>query len=458
MKKTLVMTLAVSMLFGTAAQCASLTEISTAKTKSDDAIELVLWHNRGGANGETVDGLIDEFNETVGAQKGIKVTSVRQDDSIVSTFKTLLYANDMANMPDLATLYAGDVEYASTVDCIQPLDDLMANDSEFNSDDILPSLRSAYNYMGTQYSLPFHGDATIMYYNKTAFEAAGLDPSSPPTTIAEMAEAAEKLLVKDGETVKQYAITLGMQNCYFNNWIADQGDVFYLGDNEAGRTGRMTKVTFDTDGTMLNLLNEWQKVLDTDAVQSIDEGDQPKNEFISGLSAMFIGGNWAMTSIEEGAAENGFEVGVCELPKVKESDIGGVCPGGTSMYIINKDDDTRVQAAWEFMKWWTSGDTQTKFCMKTKYIPVNSKTLENEEYHKWLEENPNYKVPFDALMNSDPRIQEQLAPTQQEFQSIFLETCQSWAKGEMTAEECVQNMAEKCNAALDEYNTANPIE
>ena len=62
-------------------------------------------------------------------------------------------------------------------------------------------------------------------------------------------------------------------------------------------------MTFDKDGTMLTLLNEWQKVLDTGAVQSVDSGDQPKDEFISGLSAMFIGGNWAMTSIEEGAAD-----------------------------------------------------------------------------------------------------------------------------------------------------------
>ena len=458
MKKLAVLTLTASMLLSTIAQCASLTTAEAAKTASDDVIELVLWHNRSGTNGETVDGLIEKFNETVGAEKGIKVTSVRQDDSIVSTFKTLLYANDMDNMPDLATLYAGDVEYASTVDCIQPLDDLIANDPEFNADDMLASLMSTYNYMGTQYSLPFHGDATIMYYNKTAFEAAGLDPENPPTTIAEMAEVAEKLLIKDGDTVKQYAITLGLQNCYLNNWIPNQGEGFYIGNNEAGRTGRMTEVTFDTDGTMLTLLNEWQKVLDTGAVQSVDSGDQPKDEFTSGLSAMFIGGNWAMTSIEEAAAENGFELGVCELPKVQEDDMGGVCPGGTSLYIVNKDDEARVQAAWEFMKWWVSAENQTEFCMQTKYIPVNAKTLENADYQAWLEENPHYKVPFEALSNSNPKIQEHLAPTQQEFQTIFQETCLSWATGEITAEECVQIMAEKCNAALDEFNAANPVE
>ena len=426
-------------------------------TATDQVIDLVLWHNRSGTNGEAVNSLIEKFNSTVGSEKGIHVTSVRQDDSIVSTFKTLLYAKDMDNMPDLATLYAGDVEYASTVDCIVPLDDLIANDDSFSTDEIVPSLLSTYNYMGTQYSLPFHGDTTVLYYNKTAFAAAGLDPDTPPTTIAEMADCAKKLLIKDGDTVKQYAITLGLQNCYLNNWIADQGDVYYLGNNEAGRSGRMTKVTFDTDGTMLTLLNEWQKVIDTGAVQSIESGDQPKDEFCAGLSTMFIGGQWAMTSIEEAAAETGFELGVARLPKVRESDIGGVCPGGTSMYIINKGDDARVQASWEFMKWWVSAENQAEFCKLTKYIPVNVHAFESEDIQSWLAENPNYRVAFDALNDTDPRIQEQLAPTQQEFQTIFLDTCQSWAMGEISAEDCVRIMAEKCNAALDEYNAANPI-
>ena len=40
---------------------------------------------------------------------------------------------------------------------------------------------------------------------------------------------------------------------------------------------------------------------------------------------------------------------------------------------------------------------------------------------------------------------------------IFQDTCLQWASGELTAEQCVQVMAEKCNAALDEFNAANPV-
>jgi len=46
--------------------------------RSGDPIILTLWHNYGGQLKETMDELIDEFNETVGAREGIiiSVTSI----------------------------------------------------------------------------------------------------------------------------------------------------------------------------------------------------------------------------------------------------------------------------------------------------------------------------------------------------------------------------------------------
>ena len=86
------------------------------------------------------------------------------------------------------------------------------------------------------------------------------------------------------------------------------------------------------------------------------------------------------------------------------------------------------------------------------------KTMETEEMKAFLKDNPSYRVAFDSLMKSNPKVQEHLAPTQQEFQLIFRDTSLRWAKGEITAQECVDSMAEQCNRALDEYNEANPVE
>ena len=120
-----------------------------------------------------------------------------------------------------------------------------------------------------------------MYYNKTAYAAAGLDPETPPTTLAEFADMAAKL-----KSNGQYAITFGIQNAYLNHFIGGQGEYSFIGDHENGRAGRMTKVVFDEEGTMKNFLTEWSKVLATGAVQTTDEGTQARDEFMAGTSAM----------------------------------------------------------------------------------------------------------------------------------------------------------------------------
>jgi sn-glycerol 3-phosphate transport system substrate-binding protein len=47
---------------------------------------------------------------------------------------------------------------------------------------------------GNMLSFPFNSSTPIMYYNKDVFEAAGLDPESPPETWAEAEEAARAIV------------------------------------------------------------------------------------------------------------------------------------------------------------------------------------------------------------------------------------------------------------------------
>lgn len=97
-------------------------------SQSSGPVELVFWHNRGGSAGETLDKIVNEFNEGAGAEAGIKITAVYQQDT-VSTLKTLVQSKDVKNYPDMIQIFAGDVEYMSTVDAVVPVGDMMAEDS-----------------------------------------------------------------------------------------------------------------------------------------------------------------------------------------------------------------------------------------------------------------------------------------------------------------------------------------
>lgn len=460
MKRILAVLLMLVMCMSMLAACGG-SEEPKAEAKGDTAsssgAELVFWHNRGGKAGETLEAIVGQFNAGPGAEAGIKITPVYQSDS-VSALKTILQAKDTDNMPDMIQIFAGDVEYMSTVEAVVPISDMIAQDSSYDAD-ILDPLLTTYTYNGTLYSMPFHASTMGFFWNKTAFAEAGLDPETPPATIADMAVMAEKLLKKDASgAVTQYAITLGLNNTYINHWIAGQGEYSFLGNNEAGRAGRMTEVTFDKDGTMAALLTEWKKVLDTGAVQSIESGNQAREEFCAGLSAMLCSSNSALATVENMSKEMGFEYGVAPLPKVNASDAGSVCPGGSSVYILGKGDDAKIQAAWEFIKYWIAPEQQYAFCSVTGTIPVNEQTMSYEPMVEYINANPNFQVFFDALSNSNPKVQEHLAPTQQEFTTIFQEVGNKFAVGEVSVDEAVAEMAQRCNTALNDFNEANPID
>lgn len=431
--------------------------IAAAPAAKAEAQDVIFWHNRGGKAGETLEAIIAQFNEGAGAEAGVHITPVYQSDT-VSALKTLVQAKDVANFPDMIQIFAGDVEYMSTVKQVVPMDSLIAKDPDFSLN-ILDSLMTAFSYNGTLYSMPFHTSTMGFFWNKTAFAEAGLDPETPPTTIAEMADCAAKLLkVNDAGAVEQYAITLAISNVYLNHWIGGQGEYSFIGNNEAGRAGRMTEVTFDKDGTMAALLTEWKKVLDTGAVQHIESGNQARDEFCSGLSAMLCSSNSALGAVESMSAEMGFEFGVAPLPKVNATDSGSICPGGSSVYVMDKGDESKIDAAWQFVKYWVQPEQQYSYCSVTGTIPVCEETFDYAPMQEYVEAHPYFTVFFDALKNSNPKVQEHLAPTQQEFTSIFKEVGEQFALGELTVDEAVATMARRCNDALEEFNDANPID
>ncbi|MGO7421181.1 extracellular solute-binding protein, partial [Rhizobium ruizarguesonis] len=72
---------------------------------------------------------------------------------------------------------------------LKPFDKLS---TEYDVDDILPSVRDALSYEGHLYSVPFYAESAMTFYRKDLFEAAGLTMPENPTW-TQIAEFAAKL-------------------------------------------------------------------------------------------------------------------------------------------------------------------------------------------------------------------------------------------------------------------------
>lgn len=81
---------------------------NSAKVNSKNPITLTLWHNYGGQLKETMDNMVDEFNDTVGAEKGIIINVTSISGSATLHEKLSMAANGDPGappLPDITTTY-----------------------------------------------------------------------------------------------------------------------------------------------------------------------------------------------------------------------------------------------------------------------------------------------------------------------------------------------------------------
>ena len=89
---------------------------------------------------------------------------------------------------------------------------------------------------GKTWGIPFQRSTPVIYWNKEAFEAAGLDPETPPTTWDEMVEMGQQLTIRDDAgNVTQWGLRIpssGFPSWLFTGLVAANGQDGLA--NEAG--------------------------------------------------------------------------------------------------------------------------------------------------------------------------------------------------------------------------------
>ena len=129
-----------------AAMCATMCPI-TASAK-DDNVTIEYWHTMAGVNGEAMETIVNDFNETVGKEKGITVKSVYQGDDVSEKLKTLAQANDTKNFPNVAQIVCSGIPSAINYEQLVKVEDLYKE--EFGA---CPAVHHAMEYYGEKCTL-----------------------------------------------------------------------------------------------------------------------------------------------------------------------------------------------------------------------------------------------------------------------------------------------------------------
>ncbi len=332
--------------------------------------------------------LVDRFNAE---HPDIKATAVYTGSYDETNIKTR--AAIKAGRPPAAVIMSANfvLEYQIN-DEIQPLDPLVQADGQ-TPDAFMaqfwPALHGNARFAEKIWAVPFHNSTPLLYYNADHFREVGLDPANPPATWAEWVDAAKKLTVRDGDSIKRYGLMIPGNYDYLG-WIMtaltmSNGGLYY---NPAFGG----EVYYDTPSmlgalTLVDYLVRKHKVMPS----GVTDGKAVSTGFFAGQASMVLLSTGSLSFIRENMKS---DYGVAFVPRNLRN---AVAIGGASLIMPKGLSPERQKASWTLIKWLTAPEVSGQWSRFTGYFAPNKGAYDLPEMKTFIAENPDAKVAIDQL-------------------------------------------------------------
>ena len=355
--------------------------------------KVTFWHSMDSTNGVALTTLVSRFNaEHVGT---IEVTPVFEGDydTAITKYKASVQSS---TTPSIIQIYDIGTQFMVDSGEVVPIAGFATRDG-YDLGAIQKNIASVYTVNGTQWSMPLNSSVPLLYYNRTAFRAAGLDPDKPPQNLDEIRADAEKLSKVNGGPVA-YGFGAAIYGWYLEQFTATDGLPFCNAGN--GRTGQRVTAANLTEPTITSAVEWWQKmVADGLAVNTGRVSKDAQDAFKAGQTAMTFESTGQVKGFTA-AAEGKFELGAAPYPVVSGNVGAGNGPsvGGGSLWISGPGhSEAEKEASWELAKFLAEPDSQAFWHTQTGYFPVNQKALDVPADREFVAKNPLFRVAIDSL-------------------------------------------------------------
>ncbi|TLS51778.1 ABC transporter substrate-binding protein [Paenibacillus antri] len=319
--------------------------------------------------------------------------------------------------PDVAQLVFDGLDYAVHNYNAKALEDVVpAEELSKTFEGFSPNGLELGRLNGKTYGLPFTFSTPVLFYNAKLFADAGLDPNAPPTTWAEVKEAALQIA---GKTEAEGVHIGGSAG---NDWIvqaligSNGGEV--LSDDRASiRFGEPEAVEAIRMWQDMVLSGAHDKLNDGEVIQAFSEGKLGMLLYTSALQSAFI----------QASQAGGWELKAAAMPSFGDKPTTPV-NSGSALFILSGD-EAKQKAAWEFLKFVTSERGYTIITSKIGYLPLRPAIVDDPNYLKdWVEANPLVKPNLEQLTRLRPWISYP-GPNWLQIETTLLEAVQQSIQG-----------------------------
>jgi sn-glycerol 3-phosphate transport system substrate-binding protein len=360
--------------------------------KAKKPVEITFWHEMSRLNADWLTQQTAAFNNS---QHDVHVTLVQ-----------------FPNYQDLLTKYLAGLSTGALPNLFQPEDTTVQRliDSKstlpmqacvdadhYSLSDFLPRATAFYSYKGVLQGMPWSISNIVLWYNRTAFQKAGLDPNKPPQTLDEVM-ADSRAIVQSGAA--KHGISLRVEPYLFEFINAKSGGTYVNHGN--GRDGRPTAATLTTPVAQ-QIWTWWKQMVDSGLALNTGGATGNIDHMLAignGDAAMTFEASAVIGTVRQ-VLETGqygtVRIGIAPLPALKAG--GGVPVGDGSVWIPKASSPEKRAAAWQFVKYLSSAQEQASLAAELGFAPIRtSATAVPVLQQRWAAE-PIFKVSYDQLVS-----------------------------------------------------------
>jgi sn-glycerol 3-phosphate transport system substrate-binding protein len=406
--------------------------------------EISWWHAMTGANNEVVETLSKQFNES---QKDYKVVPVFKG-TYPETLNAGIAAFRAKQPPAILQVFdVGTGVMMNAEGAVKPVADILSmGGAKFDKSQYLPGIVAYYSKPdGTMLSFPYNSSSPILYYNKDAFQKAGLDANNPPKTWPEVFDAARKIkssgAAKCGLT-STWLTWIGLEN--FAAWNNLQ-----YGTMENGLAGTDVELKFNSP----MFVKHFQNIADLAKEGVFRYGgrtSEAKQLFLSGECAIMTESSGGLGDV----IKSGMNYGLGQLPYYPDAPGApqNTIPGGASLWVMGGHSDEEYKGVAAFFTFLSKTDIQQYLHEKSGYLPVTLAAYEATKKSGFYDKNPGREIPITQMMGK--------APTENskgvrlvnlpQVRDIENEEFEKMLNGEQTAQQALDNAVARGNKAIQE--------
>jgi sn-glycerol 3-phosphate transport system substrate-binding protein len=411
--------------------------------------EVQFWHAMGGQLGEIVDKFASEYNagsDSCHVNAVYKGNYTENMTAAIAAFR----AGEQPHVVQVFEVGTATMMAAGDKGAIYPVYKLMEDAGvDFDPSAYLPAVISYYTDTDNNLlSLPFNSSTPVLWYNKTALDAAGVDV---PTTWDEVEEAARALKANGVEK----PFSFGWQSwSNIENYSAWHN--LPMGTEENGFASLKTEFSFNNDA----VVNHIQRIADMGKEGLFAYGGRrgdSRGQFVNGETALWINSSAYYGGFKKDITD--FEFGQTMLPvdtAVADKPQNSII-GGATLWVLNGHEQAEYSCVADFFQFVSAPEQQAYWHQNTGYVPITTAAYDLSKEQGFYESDPLTDTAIKQLSLNAP------TPASKgvrfgnfvQVRDIINEELEAVWAGDKDAKTALDEAVERGNALLRKFEKAN---